>query len=146
MLENKIFVYGTLMNSFSNYDKYLKGKVTSINTAYIYGNLYHLTCHNCPGVIDGKDKVYGQVISFIDDEENTVLNTIDEFEKYFDGNSEIIYERVPKMVHYSGESCEMLSYYKLVNLDILNKENTVYIESGNWENYMNSNEIIPEIY
>ena len=137
MYEIKIFIYGTLIKNFRNYNKYLKSKVTSITVAYIYGKLYHLKIHNCPAIIDGKDKVYGQVIAFNDDAEYTLLKTIDNFEKYFFDRDEIIYERKPVDIYYpDNNKKERLSFYKLVNRDVLKSENAEYISSENWERYL----------
>jgi gamma-glutamylcyclotransferase (GGCT)/AIG2-like uncharacterized protein YtfP len=136
MLETKIFVYGTLMQNFRNYNKYLKGKITSIAPAYIYGKLYHLGIHDCPAIIDGTDKVYGQVLSFNDDSNQSILNSVDRFEKYFFDSGEIIYERKSVDVHYLDNSIERLSFYKLTNIDVLKNENTKYISSGNWKDYL----------
>lgn len=136
MLETKIFVYGTLMQNFRNYNKYLKGKITSIAPAYICGKLYHLEIHDCPAIIDGTDKVYGQVLSFNDDSNQSILNSVDRFEKYFFDSSEIIYERKSVDVHYLDNSIERLSFYKLTNIDVLKNENAKYISSGNWKDYL----------
>jgi len=138
MPESKIFVYGTLMENFRNYEIYLKGKTISISKAYIYGQLYHLGAHDCPAIVDGKDKVYGQVIRFYDDEANTVLNQIDKFEKYFFDGDDIIYERVPVKVYYMDETIEELSFYKFKNKNRLEKEAAEYVSSGDWKAFKHS--------
>lgn len=140
MLTAKIFVYGTLMENFRNYNKYHKGKVTSIETAYIYGKLYHLNVHNCPAIIDGRDKVYGEVITFTDDNEKTVLNAVDNFEKNFFDRDEIIYERKPADVYYLDDRRESLSFYKLINMNVLERENAEYIASGSWKKYLRASQ------
>lgn len=128
------------MKDFKNYNKYFKDNVTSIKSAYIHGKLYHLYNHDCPAIIDGTDKVYGEVIEFIDDSKKTLLNEIDHFEKYFFDINEIIYERHPVDVYYSNNDKEKLSFYKLINLNVLKNE---YIESGNWKDYLlNSKRIV----
>ncbi|OOM79757.1 AIG2-like family protein [Clostridium puniceum] len=139
MNKTKIFVYGTLMKDFHNYNKYLKDKVTSIETGYIYGKLYHLYEHDCPAVIDGNDKVYGEIIEFFDDIFQNTLNKLDNFEKYFFGMDYVIYEREYVDVYYSNSTSEKLSFYKLINLDILEREHTKYIDSGNWKAFFNNN-------
>lgn len=140
MVETKIFVYGTLMKDFRNYNKYLKGKVTSIKPAYIYGSLYHLHIHDCPAIIDGTDKVYGQVIGFIDNSEHSVLNSIDQFEKYFFDGDEVIYERKAVDVNYLDNRIEKLSFYKLTRLSVLESENAKYIATGDWKDYLVNSE------
>lgn len=136
MLETKIFVYGTLMENFRNYNKYLKGHITSVSTAYIYGRLYHLNKHNCPAIIDGTDKVFGQVLTINDDINHSILYIVDRFEKYFFDSNEIIYERQPVVIHYLDNSTEELSFYKLTNTNVLLSEDAVYIPSGNWKDYL----------
>lgn len=138
MLKTKIFVYGTLMKDFKNYNKYLKDKATSVETAYIYGKLYHLHEHDCPAIIDGTDKVYGEVIEFIDDTEHTTLNKIDYLEKYFFDMDEIIYERKSINVHYLDNRSEKLFLYKLIKIDVIEHEHAEYIESGDWKDYLNN--------
>lgn len=137
MLETKMFVYGTLMSGFRNYDKYLDGKVIAVRSAYIYGKLYNLKEKGCPGVTEGSDKVFGQVISFVDDENQSLLNTIDEFEKYFEDEKEIMFERNPVKVYFSEEETEELYYYKFLREDLFEKFNAEYIPDGNWRSFMN---------
>lgn len=131
------------MESYRNYNRYLKDRVTSIARAYIYGELYHLETHDCPAIIDGCDKVYGQVIVFTDDELHTVLNQIDEFEKYFFDSDEIIYERTAVEVHYLDNSTERLSFYKFINKEILVQEDAKYISSGDWGEYIGGLKRVP---
>lgn len=138
MAKSKIFVYGTLMKDFRNYNIYLKNKATSIAKAYIYGKLYHLGNRNCPAIIDGTDKVYGQVIEFDDDEKHSILNKIDKFEKYFFDSDEIIYERTKVLVHYMNDTVEELSYYRFVDKEKLSQENAQYIPSGDWGSFRDS--------
>jgi gamma-glutamylcyclotransferase (GGCT)/AIG2-like uncharacterized protein YtfP len=137
MLESKIFVYGTLMNDFKNYNIYLKNKAISVTRAYIYGELYHLQMHDCPAIIEGKDKVYGQVITFVDDDAHSVLKQIDELEKYFFNSNKIIYVRTKVDVYYLNNTIEKLSFYKFINKDLLVSEKAVYIDSGDWKEYKN---------
>lgn len=137
MLETKIFVYGTLMKGFHNYDIYLDGKATAVRDAYIYGKLYNLEEKGCPGVIEGCDKVYGQVISFVDDDNHSLLNTLDEFEKYFEDEKAIMFERNPVKVYFSEEETEELYYYKFLREDLFEKFNAEYIPDGNWRSFMN---------
>jgi gamma-glutamylcyclotransferase (GGCT)/AIG2-like uncharacterized protein YtfP len=136
MLESKIFVYGTLMECFKNYNIYLRKNVKSINKAYIYGELYHLGMRNCPAIVEGKDKVYGEVITFRDDDQRSVLNKIDEFEKYFFDSNEIIYVRTDVEVYYLNNTKEKLSFYKFINKDLLIDEKGIYIKSGDWKEYL----------
>lgn len=125
------------MKDFHNYNKYLKDKVISIKTGYIHGKLYHLYSHDCPAVIDGDDKVYGEIIEFFDDIEQNTLNKLDNLEKYFFGIDDVIYERENVNVYYSNNSSEKLSFYKLTNLNILRKEEIKYIDSGDWKKFLN---------
>ena len=104
MKQAKLLVYGTLMKDFCNFNKYLLNQ-SEINKAYVYGRLYHLIDKECPALIEGSDKVFGEVITIADDDDNTVVNSVDELEKYFKGNKiNIVYIREEIKVYYvSGE-------------------------------------------
>lgn len=136
MKQNKIFVYGTLMMGFRNFDRYLRGKVIEIQPACIRGELYHLGLHDCPAIVDGNDLVYGEVVSFEDDDTCTVLNAIDHFEKYFFGSTDVIYKRTPVQVCYANGNKEWLSYYKLADLKVLETEKATYIPFGDWRVFL----------
>lgn len=136
MKQNRIFVYGTLMMGFRNFDRYLKGRVIGIRPACIRGKLYHLHVHDCPAIISGDDLIHGEVIEFEDDVKGSVLQSIDHFEKYFFGSPNVIYERTPTLVIYPEGHSELLSYYRLADLSILESEKATYIPYGDWRVFL----------
>ncbi|WP_057587060.1 gamma-glutamylcyclotransferase family protein [Paraclostridium sordellii] len=131
----KMFVYGTLMKGYHNYDKYLKHKALSHKKAYIEGCMYHLPSKKCPAVIYGKDKVYGQVIEIKDDENGTTLKEVDYLERYFDGSDEIMYTREVRDVYYEDGTIEKINVYIFKNDKFLKDNETIYIKNGNWHDY-----------
>lgn len=137
----KLFVYGTLMTGYRNYEKYLEGHVVSCKRAYILGGkLYHLVEKDCPAIVEGYSRVYGQVLEINDDENNTILNAVDALEKHFQGSSEIMYERIDKNVYYEDGGFEELGVYIFVNENYLNNHEIIAVESGDWNEFVNLNE------
>ncbi|TDT56486.1 gamma-glutamylcyclotransferase family protein [Fonticella tunisiensis] len=137
MKEIKLFTYGTLMKDFQNYDIYLKKYVKSIEEAYVYGTLYHLKDKECPALVEGFDKVYGEVITLLDDDNFTVLKQIDELEKHFNGSPDrIAFVRKGLEVYFKDGKKELIYGYIFVDREILSEDNAVYIEGGSWKRYM----------
>lgn len=131
----KIFVYGTLMKGYHNYNKYLDGHVNSIKRAYVYGKMYHLPGEECPAIVDGNERVYGQVLEGEDDDDGKVLKSVDLLEKYFGNKSTVMYERKIKEVFYEDGTSEMLDIYIFVNEDYFKNHEYIYIEDGNWDSF-----------
>ena len=71
-----IFVYGTLLEGCRNYDRLLKGRVRSIQTAYVKGTLYSLKGVDYPALVDGDSFIRGEQMEVADD----VLPLLDELE------------------------------------------------------------------
>ncbi|HBF77810.1 MAG TPA: gamma-glutamylcyclotransferase [Clostridiaceae bacterium] len=136
MIKNRIFVYGTLMEGFRNYNKYLKGHVLGHEKSYVYGKLYHLKNKNCPALVDGNDIVYGEIMTFTDDENGSILKTMDSMEEYFEDQDEVMYLRNNiKVYHMNGKS-EMLPAYIFINTKMLNERESEYIKLGDWRKYI----------
>ncbi|MGL5756447.1 MAG: gamma-glutamylcyclotransferase family protein [Paraclostridium sp.] len=131
----KMFVYGTLMKDYHNYDKYLKEYAISHKKAYTHGNMYHLPSKKCPAVVEGDNKIYGQVIEIEDNEQRSVLKSVDYLEKYFDGSNEIMYKRKDKEVFYEDGSFETIGVYIFVNENYLKNNETILVEDGNWHEF-----------
>jgi gamma-glutamylcyclotransferase (GGCT)/AIG2-like uncharacterized protein YtfP len=133
----KLFVYGTLMKDFCNYNKYLLYNTVEIKKAYVYGRLYHLIDKECPALIEGTDKVFGEVITIADDDNKTIVSRVDELEKYFKGdNITIVYTREETKVYYETGDIELLGAYILKDRKLLSKENSIYIPSGDWRQFL----------
>jgi len=112
MKQNSLFVYGTLLSGFSNYNKYLEGWVVSVEKAYVRGELYHLYEHGCPALLAGSGIVHGEFIRFNDDDEDSRLASIDAMEKFFDSNACIMYERKPCKVWFEdGREIDHSAYF-----------------------------------
>lgn len=134
MKQVKLFVYGTLMKDFCNFNKYLSNNTIDVRIAYVYGKLYHLIDKECPALIEGTDKVFGEVITIIEDDKNSIVNGVDEFEKYFkDDKRNIVYTREETKVYYENGDVEMLGAYILKDRKLLSKGNCIYIPEGDWK-------------
>lgn len=72
----QIFVYGSLRKGMYNYERYLKGKSRFIAKGYVKGTLYTLKDVSYPALIDGNDKVVGEIYEVTED----VLAEIDALE------------------------------------------------------------------
>lgn len=133
----KIFVYGTLMEGFRNYEKYFKDvKIISLRPAYTKGTLYHLNKKDCPALVDGNEKVWGELIEFEDDKNLTVLKALDDLEKYFEDSDEIMYERREISV-FSGNGEEEKAYgYFFINSKNIDRYEPQYIDVGNWRKFV----------
>lgn len=144
MKKFKMFVYGTLMEGYRNYHKYLDGKVLSAKRAYTLGKLYHLDKEDCPAIVKGDQKVFGQILECVDDENYTVLKAVDSMEKHFQGNEKIMYERVTQEVFYEDGTKESLGIYFFVNQDYFNENHTIFIEHGDWDKFKKDRSISRE--
>ena len=140
----KLFVYGTLMKDFRNYDKYLKGHILSTKQAYTHGELYHLKHKNCPALVQGNDIVYGEAITFYNHDNLTLLQELDKMEEYFEGSPKVMYERRNIKIYYSDNKEEIAFAYIFIDKTILNENNSEYIQSGDWKNYIliNSKKVV----
>jgi gamma-glutamylcyclotransferase (GGCT)/AIG2-like uncharacterized protein YtfP len=128
------------MEDFCNFNKYLLNSTVGIKRAYVYGKLYHLIDKECPALIEGSDKVVGEVITIVDDDDNTVVNSVDELERYFKGNkSNIVYTREEIKVYYENGEIEILGAYILKDRKLLSKDNSIYIPNGDWRYFLEKN-------
>lgn len=133
----KLFVYGTLMTGYRNFEKYLDGHMISSKRAYILGSkMYHLVEKDCPAIVEGHSRVYGQVLEIDDDENNSILNAVDALEKHFSGSSEIMYERIEKNVYYEEGGFEELGVYMFVNEGYLKSHEVIEVEGGDWDAFV----------
>ncbi|MBS4538292.1 gamma-glutamylcyclotransferase [Clostridium sp. D2Q-11] len=140
-MAEKIFVYGSLMKDFFNYNNYLKGKVKSTTLAKTKGKLYHLANRGYPAMVEGEEDIYGELIEIEDFDIN--LRSLDGLENYIDEKSNLNeYNRVIKEVEILETGEKVKAYVYQFNLKNINnrKANTIYISSGNWREYMESQE------
>lgn len=135
-MSNKIFVYGSLMEDFFNYNKYLKGKVLKRSHARAKGKLFHQINKGYPAMVDGDDFVYGELLE-IDDWDNTIIE-LDRLENFYgEDNPNNEYNRVLLQVEQLGNSSIISAFvyrYNCKDEQALEKER--YIPYGNWRIFM----------
>ncbi|RKD32249.1 gamma-glutamylcyclotransferase family protein [Thermohalobacter berrensis] len=133
----KIFVYGTLMEDFYNYNYYLKGKVIKREYARTKGELYHLTKEGYPAMVKGDDYVYGELIVVKDF--GKTLKILDQLEGFYkEKNEKNEYNRVVKEIEVLKNNTKHKAYvyeYNAKSKDEL-KEKEVYIPNGDWRRFM----------
>lgn len=134
--EVKVFVYGTLMKNFRNYYKYLDGNVISFKIATTNGEMYHLNKKDCPAMVYGNNTIHGEVMTFRDDEELTLLRQMDSMEEYFEGSSKLMYKREEITICYDDKREDRAFAYIFINKELLNKDDSEYIEHGDWAKYI----------
>jgi gamma-glutamylcyclotransferase (GGCT)/AIG2-like uncharacterized protein YtfP len=91
-LNKKIFVYGSLLENFYNYNKYLALKVEKKSYGRVLGKLYHLKNKGYPAMIKVNDFIYGEIFELYDWE--ITVASLDELEGYYgDGNPQNEYNK-----------------------------------------------------
>ncbi|MGH4121989.1 MAG: gamma-glutamylcyclotransferase family protein [Clostridium sp.] len=135
-MNKKIFVYGSLLENFYNYNKYLALKVEKMNYGKVLGKLYHLKNKGYPAMIRGNDFIYGEIFELYD-WERTVAR-LDELEGYFgDGNSDNMYNKTLIEVEVLPGKSKELAYVYMYNCkDELELSKEIYLPEGNWRNFM----------
>ena len=138
MKSKRIFVYGSLRESFFNYEKYLKGKVLNrISESFISGKLFHLLEKGYPAVIPGEDIVFGEVFDVIDD--GKVLEAVHDMEGFISPvNPDNLYKLEMMVVTFSDGSNEVLPVYVYNSTEdeIVHEDSGVYIPEGDWKSFM----------
>lgn len=132
-----IFVYGSLMEEFFNFHKYLEGKVVKIHPGRTEGNLFHLENKGFPGMVSGYGDVYGEIM-WLDDEAGLIerLDALEGFRAHGDyGN---MYNRVLKEVEDLDEGHTYLIYaYEYNQLSGFNMNDVkIPIRHGDWKKYL----------
>lgn len=124
---NKVFVYGTLMRGFSNYQKLLrkqkfnKFEIVNIEEAvFPKGKMYSFE-DVYPVVIPGNDDIQGEIITF--KHPSSALSWIDHIE--------VGYSRVKCQIKTQNGVKNCWVYLGNHNIYTLN-----YIPSGNWGKYI----------
>ncbi|MGG7177299.1 gamma-glutamylcyclotransferase family protein [Clostridium paraputrificum] len=135
--ERKIFVYGSLREGFFNYDKYLSGKVESVEIGRVKGKtLYHMPYKGYPAMLSGEGEVVGEVM-VVKDYTNT-MKAIDEMEGFIgEGHPDNEYNKTLLEIEFADgrkEMCYAYCYNK-INDKIFDTE-AVFLPSGDWKEYM----------
>lgn len=135
-----IFVYGSLMKDFFNYNKYLKGKVIEIKYGYVIGSLYHLSNKGYPGFMkSGHGKIYGEIMTIRDYDEVLVL--MDKLEGYVPmKHVDNMYNRISTQVfELASTNTHMLDVYVYNDKAKVNKRDIkIPLDHGSWRDYMMS--------
>ncbi|WP_428817167.1 gamma-glutamylcyclotransferase family protein [Clostridium butyricum] len=135
-----VFVYGSLRESFFNYDKYLKGKVISIKPGKIHNMvLYHMPYKGYPALLKGTGTVYGEIMEINPEIYDETMKAMDEMEGFIsENNPQNEYEKkLLKVEHLDDkktEQCYVYFYNKHIDPDFSNK--AVLIPHGDWVNHM----------
>ncbi|MGL4737693.1 MAG: gamma-glutamylcyclotransferase family protein [Cellulosilyticaceae bacterium] len=127
----KIFVYGSLMSGFWNYDKVLKNRVRKVEKASVSGELYHLPA-GYPAVVEGRQRVEGEVITI---SQEKLLKSLDLLEGYMGEGEDNLYERRKKTVVLEDGTIEECWVYLYVDQKLARKEGRL-IPHGNWRHFM----------
>lgn len=131
-----VFVYGTLLEGFSNYERYVKPYRHEIIPATIRGSVYHLP-QGYPGLLDGSDTVKGGVLLFSPDDYEAAMEGLDKLETYFGpGDPRNEYERIEAAAQLCGRDERMTVYvYRYVDETYVKSRGT-YVKGGDWHSFM----------
>jgi len=132
-----IFVYGSLLEGFWNYEHYIRPYEHRIIPAVIKGELYHLS-PGYPGLLAGTDDIIGAVVYFSTQVYEKALAGLDELEDFYGANDpRNEYERiiVPARVLDEIEKVENVYVYRYVDEQYIKKEGK-WLAHGNWRKFM----------
>jgi gamma-glutamylcyclotransferase (GGCT)/AIG2-like uncharacterized protein YtfP len=128
----KVFVYGTLKPSYSNYLLYCEGRVSEEIKAVTEGKLYHLPNFGYPAMVKGEGKVKGYLLTFVDDE---ILAELDGLEDYHPNKlpQENFYQR--RLIDVRDLAANPLGQVWAYFMDWhkVQKLGGVFVPSGCWE-------------
>lgn len=133
----RFFVYGSLMEGFSNYDGNFDNFICYRAKGKYHGLLYHLVNQNYPALIEGDAVVYGEIIELADF--HNMVVKMDEYEGYFGkDHPENLYHRKIVVVDNldEGKKEEVYIYYYAKNDINSSDKPAVHIQDGDWRNYM----------
>lgn len=132
----RLFVYGSLMEGFFNYDKSLRGKVISSSPGKIRGLLYHQSLKGYPALVEGEGWVRGEFLELADFAE--IISICDRIEVYLGpGNPGNEYERRVSVISLDNgvETPAQVYWYARSDLDSP-KNPVVRAASGDWREFM----------
>jgi gamma-glutamylcyclotransferase (GGCT)/AIG2-like uncharacterized protein YtfP len=129
----RAFVYGTLLHGLRNYVKCLADRVVKVEKAYVYGKIYHMRRYNCPALVDGDQKVWGEVLTF-DDTGGATTRRMDELEEFTGDVNTSLYIRIPRIVYFPDHK-ELLEVYFFARLEELDRGQIILLKHGDWRLY-----------
>ena len=135
------FVYGSLLERYKNFNRFLRKKVKTIEPAYCQGFLYHLPI-GFPGLItldDCQDLVVGELMSFGNPVK--IMRALDQLEGYYPEDSRksvYIRKKMPIIVEIDADKQEYEerdAWVYTYPLDHLAPEHQkeYFISCGNWK-------------
>ena len=133
----KMFVYGTLMRGFYNYEKALAGQEISMVPARTRGRVWHMTNRGYPAIQAGDGWVYGELVTLKDFA--AVIDLMDEIEGYHgpdDPRNEYARLLAPVENLETGQM-EQAYVYHYVRDDLGTPENpAIELPHGSWRKFM----------
>lgn len=133
----KMFVYGTLMKGFYNYDKALAGQEASMVPARTRGRVWHMSNRGYPAIKDGDGWVYGELVELKDF--HAVIDLLDDIEGYHGPESaenEYV-RRLCPVENLETGAMEEAYVYHYVPDDLDTPDNPVIeLPQGNWRAFM----------
>ena len=83
-----LFVYGSLIEGFFNYDKYLKGKVVEKRAAKLENmQLYHMPYKGYPAILKGQNSILGEIMVINEDNYEATMEAMDKMEGFISENN-----------------------------------------------------------
>ncbi len=139
----KIWVYGSLLTGFFNYEKALRGKILSTQRARVQGIVYHQEKKGYPALVPGTGWAYGQLFTIEDAE--SLFCILDDLEGFHGtGATDNEYERKETEIFVEQDGRwhkEMAFVYWYARTDLGSKNNPVILlEDGDWKAYMQEHE------
>ncbi|USG67255.1 gamma-glutamylcyclotransferase [Brevibacillus ruminantium] len=132
-----VFVYGTLLPGFLNYERYVKPYPHTIQPATVQGCLYHLPA-GYPGLVLSKTAtVKGALLFFAADRYEEAIAGMDELEDYFgpdDPRNE--YERELTTAVLPEGAGEVLSYHYRYSKESYAVKRGREVPAGDWRIFM----------
>jgi len=128
---NRVFVYGTLMRGFRNYERFLEGRISRVVPGRTYGELYHLP-EGYPALLKGNGSVEGEIMEPVDE---ALLRNLDRLEGYTEGRAKNLYIRfIDNIMTETGEEVPCWVYF--YENERYAREKGTPVPDGNWRKFM----------
>lgn len=135
-----LFVYGSLMTGFWNYQEFLAdANLGEVKKARIKGTLYHLSA-GYPALKEGNDWVYGEYYE-VESFDAMLVEQLDELEGHYgEENPKNLYNREVRTIevwnddtkNYEEKTAFVYAYNQSVDTEM-------YIPHGDWRVYVKEN-------
>ena len=140
-----LFVYGSFIEGFFNYDKYLKGKVVEKRPAKLENmQLYHMPYKGYPAILKGQNSILGEIMVINEDNYEATMEAMDKMEGFIsENNPENEYNKVILEVEDIESNKKEMCYVYFYNKekDKLFDNEAIYLPEGDWKKYMLTNNI-----